>query len=109
MAFGFYSWTPKANEELTRNREETMNKLATFLSKHENIIFTSKGRSFGMERMMISVHKSYSDYVKLTHDVNRVWGAYLAKSDSFIISLKEDVVGRHLTFKYLAEYIDKNR
>jgi len=109
MAFSFYSWRPEANEELIRNREEILQKLSEFLSKHKNIIFTSNGRGFGMERMMISVHKSYSDYVKLMHDVGQVWGKYLSQNNSFIISLQEDVVGRQLTFEHFAEYIDQNR
>ena len=109
MAFSFYSWTPQANEELIRNQEEILQKLSDFLSKNKNIIFTSNGRGFGMERMMISVHKSYSNYVKLMHDVGQVWGKYLSKSDSFIISLREDVAGRQLTFEHFAEYISQNR
>lgn len=109
MAFSFYSWTHEANEEFIRNQGELLQKLSEFLSKNKNIIFTSNGRGFGMERMMISVHKSYSDYVKLMHEVGIVWGKYLSKGDSFIISLREDVVGRHLTFEHFAEYIDQNR
>jgi DNA-binding Lrp family transcriptional regulator len=109
MVFSFYSWTPEATEELIKNQEEILQKLSEFLSKHKNIIFTSNGRGFGMERMMISVHKSYSDYIKLTHDVGLEWGKYLSKGDSFIISLQEDVVGRQLTFEHFAEYIDQNR
>ena len=62
-----------------------------------------------MQRMMISVHKSYSDYVRLMHEVGQAWGKYLQESNSFIVSLKEDVVGRQLTFKHLAEYISESR
>ena len=105
MAFSFYSWTPEAAGELIENRDAIMKKLATFLLKHKNIIFACKGRGFGMERMMISLHESYTDYVKLMHDVGQVWGKYLSQSNSFIVSLKEDVVGRQFTFKYLAEYL----
>ena len=109
MAFNFYSWTPEATGELVENKEEILNMLTTFLSRHKNIIFTSNGRGFGMERMMISVHKSYSDYVRLMHEVGQAWGKYLQENNSFIVSLKEDVVGRQLTFKHLAEYISESR
>lgn len=101
IVFCFYSWTPEANKELIKNREEILKKLSTFLSRHPNIIFTSNGLGFGMERMMISLHKSYADYVKLTNDVQEEWGMYLDKSSSFIVSLRNDVVGRQLTFKHL--------
>lgn len=109
MAFSFYSWQIEATEELTKNREMIRVKLSKFLSEHKNIIFTSNGQGFGMERMMISVHESYSDYVKLKHDVLQVWGRYLSQSNSFIISLKEDVVGRQLGFSVFGEYLLQKR
>ena len=62
-----------------------------------------------MERMMISLHVSYSDYVRLVRDVEQVWGKYLHQSNSFVVSLKEEVVGRQFSFKSLGEYINKNR
>jgi len=105
VAISFYSWTPEATSELSENREEISNKLSAFLSKHKNIIFTSNGEGLGMERVMISVHESYSDYVRLVNAVNREWGRYLDKSESFIISTQVDIVGRHLGFKYLAEHL----
>ena len=105
VAISFYSWTPEATSKLGENREEILNKLSALLSKHKNIIFTSNGRGFGMERVMISVHESYSDYTRLVDAVNREWGGYLDKRDSFIISTQIDIVGRHLGFKYLAEHL----
>lgn len=105
IAISFYSWTPEATSKLCENREEILNKLSAFLSKHKNIIFTSNGRGFGMERVMISVHESYSDYTRLVSDVNREWGRYLDQSESFIISTEADAAGRHLGFKYLAEHL----
>jgi len=109
MAFSFYSWTPEANKELAQNREEILKKLSAFLSMHPNIFFSSNGRGFRMERMMISIHKSYTDYVKLMNDVNEEWGMYVDKSDSFIVSLKKDVVGRRLSFKNLGEILSRER
>ena len=105
IAISFYSWTPEATCKLSENQEEILNKLSAFLSKHKNIIFTSKGRGFGMERVMISVHESYSDYTELMNAVNMEWGSYLDQTKSFIISTKIDIIGRHLGFEYLAEYI----
>ncbi len=103
MAFSFYSWTPEANKDLAQNREEILQKLSAFLSTHPNIFFTSNGRGFRMERMMISLHKNYTDYVKLMNAVQEEWGAYLNKSSSFLVSLEGDVVGRHFRFKTLGE------
>ncbi|UCE29020.1 MAG: winged helix-turn-helix transcriptional regulator [Candidatus Bathyarchaeota archaeon] len=109
FVISFYSWKAEAHaQEFGEDKEKLLDKLSAFLSKNKNILFTSRGRGFGMQRMMISVHKSYSDYMKLVQAVNLEYGTYLSKSDSFIISLKTDVVGRTLGFKYLAEYIVEN-
>ena len=109
FVLSFYSWKTEATTRLAHeDSEKIMGKLSAFLSKHKNIIFTSNGRGFGMQKMMISVHQSYSDYMELVQAVNLEWGAFLSKSDSFIISLKTDVAGRTLGFKYLAEYIVEN-
>ena len=109
MAFNFYSWTPEATLERSQNVEKMMKKLSIYLSQHPNIIFASRGQGFGMQKMMVSLHENYTDYVKLMNDVHKEWGMYLHESKSFIVSLKEDVTGRKLTFKSLAEYIYKNR
>jgi DNA-binding Lrp family transcriptional regulator len=105
MALSFYRWRTEANEELIMNRDAILEKLATFLSNHKNIIFTANGQGFGMERMMISVHKSYTDYSRLMDAVRREWGKYLAQTNSFVISLDSDVIGRTLTLNHLAEYL----
>lgn len=105
MAFSFYSWRLEATQQLIQDREAFMRKFNTFLKDHKNIIFTSNGRGFGMERMMISVHRSYTDYMKLIRAVNIEWGDYLSKTNSFIVSLQEDVVGRKLNFEHFADYL----
>ncbi|TET19806.1 AsnC family transcriptional regulator [Candidatus Bathyarchaeota archaeon] len=105
VAISLYSWTPEANSMQCESPEKVKNKLSAFLSNHKNIIFTSNGRGFGMDRVMISVHESYSDYTELMNAVNMEWGSYLDQTKSFIISTQVDIVGRHLGFKYLAEYI----
>ncbi len=105
MVFSFYAWRPEASAQLPKNREIIIKKLHAFLDKHKNIIFTSNGQGFGMERMMISVHKSYSDYVKLMRAVREEWGGYLSKTESFLVSLQGDVVGRKLSFDHFADYL----
>ena len=103
MAFSFYAWTPEANKTLNQHQDEILQKLSAFLAAHPNVFFTSNGQGFGMERMMISLHKNYTDYAKLMSDVQREWGQYLPQSASFLVSLEQDVVGRHFRFRTLGE------
>jgi len=105
LALSFYRWKPEANSELIENRGAILRKLGAFLASYKTIIFTANGQGFGMEKMMISVHKSYTDYSRLMDAVRLEWGQYLSQSSSFIISLTTEVVGRELTFKHLAEYL----
>ena len=43
--------------------------------------------------------------MKLIRAVNIEWGDYLSKTNSFIVSLQEDVVGRKLNFEHFADYL----
>jgi len=107
MAFSFYSWRPEATQQPRKDKEAFIERLYAFLKEHKNIIFTSNGQGFEMKTMMMSVHKSYADYVKLTKAVNDEWGNYLLKTNSFIVSLQEDTVGRKFGFEHFADYLLK--
>ena len=60
-----------------------------------------------MERMMISVHTSYTDYVRLMKAVSKEWGDCLSQTNSFIVSLQEDAVGTKLNFEHFADHLSK--
>lgn len=104
VAIHFVQWKPEGYETLSQ-MNDFMKKMNKFLSKHPNIIFASSGQGCGFSRMTVTVHRDYSDFVNFRTDFEKDWGQYTAKYDSFIISLKSDKVLRHLTLKYLADYI----
>jgi len=107
MAFSFYSWRPEATEQRYKDKEVFIKRLYAFLAEHKNIIFSSNGQGFEMETMMMSIHKSYADYIKLRKAVSDEWGDYLLKTNSFIVSLQEDTVGKNFGFEHFADYILK--
>ena len=104
MAFHAVQWNPEGYETLSK-MEDFTKKVKDFFSKHPNIIFASSGQGCGFSRIAITIHRDYSDFVKFRTEIQKEWGQYAAKHDSFIISLKSDKVMRHLTLKYLADYI----
>ncbi|MCK5593414.1 Lrp/AsnC family transcriptional regulator, partial [Candidatus Bathyarchaeota archaeon] len=104
VAIHFVQWKPEGYETLSQT-EDLMKKMNEFLSKHPNVIFASSGQGCGFTRMAVTVHRDYSDFVNFRTDFEKDWGQYTAKYESFIISLKSDKVLRHLTLKYLADYI----
>jgi len=104
MAFNAVQWKPEGYEPLSQT-EDLMKKVKDFLSKHPNVIFASSGQGCGFTRMAVTIHRDYSDFVNFKTELEKVWGQFAAKHDSFIVSLKSDKVVRHLTLKYLADYI----
>ena len=104
VALHFVQWKPEGYETLSQ-MNDFKKKVNKFLSKHPNIIFASSGQGCGFSRMTVTVHRDYSDFVNFRTDFEKDLGQYTAKYDSFIISLKSDKVLRHLTLKYLADYI----
>jgi DNA-binding Lrp family transcriptional regulator len=95
---------------LTFGRKETERiepkKVQELLEEHRNsIIFATTGESSGKvaERMMISVHKSYSDYVRFRRYLQQEWQGLVLISGSFLISLKSDKTIRPLSTHYLFE------
>lgn len=77
-----------------------------FAEKHPNLIFLSSGRGLGSDRVAISVHKDYSDYVKLIQEIKTDWGEFMEITGSFLISVSSDEPVRSLTFKCLADYLE---
>jgi len=76
-----------------------------FISKHHNVIFASAGRGLGMGRMIMSVHRNYSDYNEFMKDFESEWAGLFAKVESFTISLKTDTALTVFSLRNLADYI----
>jgi hypothetical protein len=83
-----------------------MEKAQRFLSKRPNVIFASSGRGLGMERMMVSLHKDYSDYSEFIRQARTEWDG-MVKLESFVISLEVDAMPRLFFLRDLGEYIEK--
>jgi DNA-binding Lrp family transcriptional regulator len=104
IAFVFGVWDQEKYKEYTH--EERVKKTTKFLSNHPNVIFASTGRGLKKERMLISLHKDYSDYSEFIKQAREEW-AGLMELDSFIISLDVDIVPLAFSFRNLGKYIEK--
>jgi DNA-binding Lrp family transcriptional regulator len=101
LAFTFGNWNFK---EYPDTRVEEMKKI---IEAHPNVLFISTGSGMGWDRMGISVHKDYTDYLKVIQDYKTGWGKCFKSFSSFIVSLQSDNVLRNITFRYLAELMKK--
>ncbi|UCG37230.1 MAG: winged helix-turn-helix transcriptional regulator [Candidatus Bathyarchaeota archaeon] len=88
-------------------RREIEQKITDFYKTCPNVVFATGGRGLGLDIVTISLHGSYSEYAEFARELKAEWGGYVGKQDSFIISLKSDVVPKSLTFRDLIEYLKK--
>lgn len=102
LAFTLLVWKREEHMKLTQE-EDYWKKVEAFLSDYPNIVFASSGHGLGMTRIVVSVHESYSDYVKLMTKIDEGWGMYMNKFDSFIVSLKSDNILRQFSFEHLID------
>jgi len=112
IAFTFL--TVKPEERKPKKLENSLyekwkEKSDEFFAKYPNIIFASTGRGLKKNALWISLHKDYSCYASYLRDVEIQWGKYLTEVDSFIVSIESDRFRRLFTFKYLPEYLEKNK
>jgi DNA-binding Lrp family transcriptional regulator len=80
-----------------------------FIMDHPNLIFVSSGIGSGLksDRVAVSVHKSYSDYSKFMSEVRSEWGEFMEVTATFVVSLPDSRPLRSLTFRYLADCLEK--
>jgi len=104
MAITFGVWSPSRIKEYSE--KERVGKAKSFLSEHPNVIYASSGQGLGRGRVMITLHRNYSDYSKFIGEAKTEW-AGLVDLESFIISLKGDVAPFPLSFRNLGKYIEE--
>ena len=67
-----------------------------------NVVYAAECHCMGMNAVVFSLHKSYSDYVKFLREFRAENGADLRKEESLIISLEGSAI-KSFGFKHLAE------
>ena len=88
MAFIMAKLKPYSN---TSSAEKIMQQSKEWITNHPNII--------------LSLHKTYSDYAKFVRSFNLDWGASLDNFEAFLVSIGSEYTMRDFDLKYLAEDI----
>ena len=102
MAFIMAKLKPYSN---TSSAEKIMQQSKEWITNHPNIIFATAGEGFGKDFIIISLHKTYSDYAKFVRSFNLDWGASLDNFEAFLVSIGSEYTMRDFDLKYLAEDI----
>jgi len=104
VAFTFGVWSPEKMKD--HPQDERVEKAKRFLSEHPNVIYASSGQGLKMDRLMVTVHKSYQDYSEFMRQARAEWEG-LVRLESFIISLDSDVVTFPFSFRNMDKYIGR--
>jgi len=103
VAVTFGKWSP----DRVKDPESTVFKEAKqFITKHPSIVFGSAGNGLGKGTMVVTLHKTYTDYVEFITEARRKAVGLLTDVESFIISVKLDAMPRHFSLGNLMEYLN---
>jgi len=83
-------------------------KIDDFVKKHSQLIFAASGAGLGADRVLVSVHKNYADYVGFMGEFRSEWTDFITVVGSFLISLTSDDIPKRLNLKSLVQSIEKN-
>jgi DNA-binding Lrp family transcriptional regulator len=104
LAITFGVWSPEKIKEYSEG--ERVEKAKRFLSDYPNAIFASSGEGLEKGRMVITLHKNYTEYAQFMDQARSEW-AGLVDLESFIISLKADVSPIPFSFRNMGKYVEK--
>jgi DNA-binding Lrp family transcriptional regulator len=94
-----------ANWQQTKFPDARATKAQDFMKGHHNIIFVSTGRGFRSDRVVVSVHKSYSDYAKFIKEIREEWAEFTTITGSFLISIGADNILKPISLDNLADHL----
>jgi len=100
-AFTFIKWR---REHLKQGKfEEITEKAKRWLAKQPNVVLAGPGEGTGWDGVMISFHKSYSDFVKFKTEHDMELSDIILESRSFIMEVDPKIAIKPFHLKYLAD------
>ena len=93
----------KRNQLTGSKFEQAQEKAKIWHAKHPNVIFASAGQGMGWSGVVVSVHTSYSDYVRFKNEHDSEFGEVLDDTQSFLVDLNPKTTLKPFHVKYLAD------
>ncbi len=90
----------KARTTLDSDEQERARNL---VMTNPSVIFVASGEGLGMNGVMISLHRNYSDYMEFMQNLRSESMGYMEKVESMLISLRPSAVIKPLSPSYLAD------
>ncbi len=83
--------------------EKTMQRSVEWVHTHPNIIFVADGEGLGKDVVIVSLHKSYSQYSDFMRTLAMDWGDITSDFSSFLVSIESGFKMKSFDLKYLAD------
>ena len=86
--------------------ESIRDKERDWAEKHNEIVFASAGLGMGMDKLIVSVHKNYTDYQNFLTELRTNWAEHIVNMRSFILSLRDgEKVAKDFSFASLEKTV----
>jgi len=90
----------------SENPESLKNRERDWAKKHDEIVFSGAGFGIGMNGVIVSVHKNYTDYEKFLAELRTYWAEHIVNIQSFILSLQNrETVTKDFSFASLEKTV----
>lgn len=83
--------------------DEAVKKTREWLEKHPNVVFASAGEGLGFDGLFVSLHKSYSEFVRFKKEHDDELRNLVTDSQSLIIDINPKTILKTFHLKYLAD------
>jgi DNA-binding Lrp family transcriptional regulator len=93
----------KRNHLIGSKFEQAQEKARAWHLKRANVIFAASGQGMGWSGVVVSVHTSYSDYVKFKNEHDSEFGEVLSDTQSFLVDLNPKTTLKPFHLRYLAD------
>jgi len=100
--FAFTLIKSKVKYANVKERDAAIQKVREWLMKQPNVVFSAGGEGMGWAGITVSLHKSYSDYMKCKRKHDSELGDVLDESQTFIVDI-EGIIEKPFHLKYLAD------
>ena len=103
LAVTLFKYKKRFDAEKTKKAKKILGE--SFKKGPFEIIMAERGMGCGYNAIMISVHKDYTSFIKLTSWAQQFYSLELGEIDSFLVDLADEVRYQPLTFSSLAKHL----
>jgi DNA-binding Lrp family transcriptional regulator len=88
--------------------DEIVKRAVEWTNKKPSVLFAARAEGTGRNALMLSIHKSYSEYSDFIDDVIREGEGVILGFDTTLVSLKGRII-KHFSFDSLAKIVEASK